>query len=355
MKPTLKRWRHMPKNPASPEIQPCVPLVKQLSIGIIAVVAVLLLFSSNIFAETCMTAEEMDANTRAALESTGKRFYDLVARGDTASLRQSSIPAVASDFGGIEAAVTENKAVLSAGKATTRPPYLLQAGGNQPIARAEFYCGIFNSPDRVGFVIPNLPPGNYGVVIEDVSSDKGPYTVSFVLQQQGTDWKLGGFYVKSGQVGGHDGNWFITKAQEFKNKGQRHNAYFYYWEARELMAPVPFMGTSQLDKLYDASQQVLPADLPSNGPVDLVGSNGKTYKVTQIFPVTVGSDLDLVVKFQTTNISDTAQTFSDNMAVIKGLVAKYPEYRDGFAAIVARAVEPSGRDYGSMLAMKDIK
>jgi len=327
---------------------------KQLS-SVLLVGLVLMLFSSALPAETCMTAEEMDASSRTALESTGKRFYDMVTQGDTASLRQNSIPAVASDFGGIEAAVNENKATLASGKATGRPPYLLQAGGTQPLARAEFYCGIFNSPDRVGFVIPNLPPGNYAVVIEDVTTDKGPYTVSFVLQQQGTDWKLGGFYVKSGQVGGHDGNWFINKAQEFKNKGQRHNAYFYYWEARELMAPVPFMGTSQLDKLYDASQQVAPADLPGNGPVDLVGANGKTYKVTQMFPTNVGSDLDLVVKYQSNNASDTVQAFSDNMAVMKGLVAKYPEYRDGFAAIVARAVDGSGHDYGSLLAMKDIK
>lgn len=345
----------MLKVPSSPFLKSSRTSFQQLSLKLVRCLAFLVVTVGPLMAETCMTAEEMDTNTRAALDNTGKRFYGMVVQGDTASLRQNSIPAVANDFGGIEAAVNDNKAILATGKVTSRPPYLLQAGGTQPLQRAEFYCGIFNSPDRVGFVIPNLPPGNYAVVIEDVSTDKGPYTVSFVLQQVGQDWKLGGFYVKSGQVGGHDGNWFINKAQDFKNKNQRHNAYFYYWEARELMAPVPFMGTSQLDKLYDASQQVAPADLPTNGPVDLVGSNGKTYKITQMFPVNVGNELDLVVKYQTPSISDTGQTFSDNMAVIRGLVAKYPEYRDGFAAIVARAVEPSGRDYGSLLAMKDIK
>jgi len=55
------------------------------------------------------------------------------------------------------------------------------------------------------------------------------------------------------------------------------------------------------------------------------------------------------------DVSDTGKTFQDNTAVMKALVAKYPEFRDAFAGIVARAVEPSGRDYGSMLAMKDIK
>jgi len=40
---------------------------------------------------------------------------------------------------------------------------------------------------------------------------------------------------------------------------------------------------------------------------------------------------------------------------MKALVAKYPEVRDAFAAVVARAVDPAGRDYGTLLAMKDIK
>jgi hypothetical protein len=41
--------------------------------------------------------------------------------------------------------------------------------------------------------------------------------------------------------------------------------------------------------------------------------------------------------------------------VIKALVAKFPELREAFAGVVARAVAPSGRDYGTLLGMKDIK
>jgi hypothetical protein len=40
---------------------------------------------------------------------------------------------------------------------------------------------------------------------------------------------------------------------------------------------------------------------------------------------------------------------------MKALLAKYPQCRDAFGGIVVRAVEPSGKDYGSMLPMKDIK
>ena len=108
------------------------------------------------------------------------------------------------------------------------------------------------------------------------------------------DWKLGGFYVRLTQVAGHDGNWFADRAREFKAKGQNHNAWFYYGEARELLVPVPFMATATTDKLYDEMQTVKPADLP---PVDLT-AGAKTFKVTDLFPVPVGQDFDLVVRYQ---------------------------------------------------------
>jgi hypothetical protein len=111
------------------------------------------------------------------------------------------------------------------------------------------------------------------------------------------------------------------------------------------------MASATTDKLYDEMQTVKPADLP---PLDLT-AGAKTYKLIDLFPVPVGQDFNLVVKYQSADVSDSGRTFQDNGAVMKALVAKYPELRDGFAGIVVRAVEPSGRDYGSMLAMKDIK
>ena len=236
-----------------------------------------------------------------------------------------------------------------------RPPFLLKAEGTAPLERAEFLCGVFGAQgqtrDSAVFIIPNLPPGNYGIVTLDAASPQGAYTVSFVLQQQGNDWKLGGFYAKQSQIAGHDGTWFATQAREFKSKGQLRNAWFYFGEARELLVPVPFMATATTDKLYDEMQSMKPADLP---PFDLTAGT-KTFKVIDLFPVPIGRDFDLVVKYQSADVSDTGKTFQDNSAVMKALLAKYPEHRDAFAGIVVRAVEPSGKDYGSMMAMKDIK
>jgi hypothetical protein len=329
-------------------------------VGVLACcVGLFLMFATSAEAQSCLSASDMEASTRSALESTAHRYFDMASKGDVFSLKQNSIPSLASNFGGVESAVVDNKAAFQGAQAAPRPPFLLQAEGNAPIARAEFLCGVFGTQgqtrDSAVFVLPNLPPGNYGVVVMDVNGAKGPYTLSFILQQIGNEWKLGGFYAKSAQAGGHDAPWYLDRARQYKAKGQVHNAWLYFQEARSLLSPLDFMSTMQTDKLYDEAQSVLPPDIPSGGNTVDLPAGGKTYKLTQIFPLGVGNELDLVVKYQSADVSNSTQTFQDNMAVIKALVAKYPELRDAFSAVVARAVEPSGRDYGSLLAMKDIK
>jgi len=308
--------------------------------------------------QTCLSADDMDASTRTALEAVARHYFDLAARADIAILRQNAIPSVASDFGGIEAAVKEHQENFAGAQATARPPFLLQAEGKEPLQRAEFLCGVFGKSGQTAnsavFVIPNLPPGNYGAVILDVAG-KIPSTLSFVLQKVGNDWKLGGFYARPTRVAERDGQWYWDRAREFKAKGQNRNAWLYYLEARELLAPVPFMSTLTTDRIYDESQALQPADLPSGGSAVDLAAGGKTYKLTSAFPVGVGSDLDLVVKYAAPDVSNTNQTYRENVAVINALVAKFPELRDGFTAMIARAVEPSGKDYGTMLAVKDIK
>ena len=309
--------------------------------------------------QTCFTAADMDEPTRAALQGAGKRYFEMVSRGDSASLKQNAISSLASEFSPVENAVKDNQPNLSGAQAAPRPPFLLKAEGSALLPRAEFLCGVFGPSGQTAnsaeFVIPNLAPGNYAVVTLDVNGAKSPRTVSFVLQQQNADWKVGGLYIKDPQIKGHDGNWFADQARAFKSKGENHDAWFYYLEARELLVPVPFMYTRMTDKLYDELQTVKPADLPlDDSTIDLVAA-GKTYRLTAVFALPVGQDLDLVVKYQAADVSDAAKTFQENTAVMKALLAKFPEFRDAFDGMVARAVESSGRDYGSMLPMKDIK
>lgn len=308
-------------------------------------------------AQTCLTTDDMEAKTRSALESASQRFFNMAAQGDAAGLRQNSIASVAADFGGIAAAVKDNQPNLAGSKGTVRSLFELQSTGKDPLPRAEFLCGVFGRTGQTAnsavIVLTNLPPGEYAVAILDADS-KVPYSVSFVLQQEGGDWKVGGFYAKASQVAGHDGQWFLDRARELKAKGKGRSAWLYYVEARDLLSPVPFISTLATDKIYEESQGLQPTDLPAQGgSTDLVVA-GKTYRLTSAFLVGVEHDVDLVVKYQAASVADTSQTYQQNVAIIKALVAKYPEFRDAFSAIIARATEPSGKDYGTLLATKDI-
>ncbi|MGA2336302.1 MAG: hypothetical protein WA383_13980 [Terriglobales bacterium] len=319
----------------------------------------LLLLGASAHAQTCQSAADMPAPVRTALETAALRYFEMSARGDVAALQQNSIATVAASFAGIEAAVKENQAAFTGAKATVRPPFLLTADGPGPLARAEFLCGVFGpsgqTKDSAVFVLNNLPPGKYAVTILDVNGGQYPGTLAFVLQQAGADWKLAGFYAKASLASGHDAAWFTQKARDFKAKGQIHNAWLYYREASALSAPVDFMSTLATDKLYDEAQAAQPADVPAEGrPLDM-SAGGKVYHLTDMFPLAVGNDLDVVVKYQAAEVSNTALTFQENTAVIKALVAKFTEFREAFAGAVARAVDPSGRDYGTLLEMKDIK
>jgi hypothetical protein len=324
-----------------------------------AAMVLLTLAATRVLAESCSTASEMDDGTRTSLTAAGVRYFDSVAKGDTAALRQSALPGLASDFSGIEALVKEKQADLQGAKAAARSPFLLEADGTAAIPRAEFYCGVFGSKgqtrDSAVFYLNDLAPGKYGVVILDAASSKGAYTVSVIVRQQGSEWKLGGLYIKLAESGGHDSAWFVARAREFQSKGQAHNAWLYYLSARVLVAPLPFMSTLASDKLYDESQKLQPADFPAEGKSADLAAGTTTYKLTALFPEEVGGDLDLIVRYQAADVSNTAQTYQSNVSLMKALVAKYPELRDAFAAVVARAVDPGGHDYGTLLGMRDIK
>ena len=117
------------------------------------------------------------------------------------------------------------------------------------------------------------------------------------------------------------------------------------------------MSTPQLEALYQEEQSNIPKDIPQNPqqPVPLT-LNGNTYQIVQAFVVpNEKQGLDLVYKYSTPDITDQVKTFQQNMAFIKALAQQYPEYKQAFTSIVARAVAPSGQDFGTQLPVSEIK
>ena len=311
-------------------------------------------FAFPVAAQTCFTGADMAAAEKSSVEAAAARYFQYAATGDYANLRQNSIPAVVSSFDNIVSVIGDNKPNL-AGQASIRGAYVLDAPASANLQHAQFFCGVLGMQDSVAFSLNNLPPGRYAVVIQDVRGGKAPLTFTEILQQSGSAWELAGLYLKPGQVAGRDGDWYVNQARAYKQKGQTRNAWFYYLTAWEIQQPANFVSTPQLDKLGEEMQATKPADLPAqNAPQDLL-AGGKTYKLTTMFPAPAGDKLDLVVKYQVPSLGDSTESFRDNSAVISALVNKYPELREAFSDVVARATAPNGQDYGTALAMKDVK
>jgi hypothetical protein len=306
--------------------------------------------------QTCSSGQDLDAPMKGAIETAAKRYLDMSKNGDVAELKANSIPQITGDFAAIEQAVVTNKPYLADGQTTIAATYLLDASdAKAPLEHAEFYCGIYNlAADRVGFFIPNLPPGRYAIVIQKVSG-KDPITLTLVLQNAGTAWKLAGYYPRLDSIGGHDGEWYLAKAREFKAKGELHNSWLYYLTAWDLIAPVNFISTAQLDKIADEMQGVRPTDLPSDSAPLNLSTNGSVFKITELTAVPVDNNLDVRIRYDNAQAGNSAVAFQDNMAVLKATIAKYPEFREAFNSVIVRAVDSSGQEYGSVQPMKDLK
>jgi hypothetical protein len=318
----------------------------------LSVAAILFAGAATALAQTCATANDMDAPTKSAIQHAAEQYAQEAVAGNTAAMQQNSIGNLATNFKAVENAVAENKANFANAQVSTRAVFLLDYTSDQN--RPEFYCGVFNSPDRTGFIIQGLPVGKWAIAIEDVKGGKAPMTISQILQQEGGTWKLAGFYARPEQIGGHDSNWFLQRAREYRSKSQTHAAWFYYLLAWDLAAPLNFMSTAPLDKIADEMQQQRPPDLPlPQKPLNLTAGN-QNFPVFQIQPLTVADVLYLLVRYNVPSIADRGLAFQNNMAVMKAIVERYPEYKDAFGGVVARATDPSGQDYGSLLAMDKI-
>ncbi len=323
--------------------------------AVLALVFFVALPGTSSLSQTCSSGPDLDDATKSAINAAAKQYLDMSKNGDVAGLKAHAIPGITGDFGAIEQAVVTNKPYLAEGSSTITGTYLLDASQEKTaLPRADFYCGIYNSPDRLSFSISNLPPGKYALVIQKVNG-KDPITLTLVLQNLGGAWKLAGYYPRLDAIGGHDGQWYLTQARAYKGQGKAHDAWFYYLTAWDLTAPVNFMSTPQLDKIAEEMQSARPGDLPSDSAPLSLSANGEVFKVTELTAVPVDNKLDVRVVYQNPNASDSGVAFQDNMAVIRAIVAKYPELRDAFDSVIARAVDSSGHEYGSLLPMKDIK
>ena len=306
-------------------------------------------------AETCAASSEMDPATRSSIEGAARQVFQQMQQGDVFGIRQNSVAALSTNFDSVQQSIVSLRSKIATDTATIRNSYLLDATGNAPLPRATFLCGVYGQADFTSFVLTNLPPGRYALAIIDANG-ASPQTVSLILQQSGNTWKLAGYYPRPENVNGHDGQWLLQQARDFRAKGENHNAWFYYLMAWDRIRPVNFMTTKSLDQIGAEISQVKPSDVPTDKPIALA-LEGMNYTINSMFVVPQDGKLHLVVKRGVAALdpNDKIKTDNENKAFVQAFLKRYPEYKEGFDTIVARAVPPQGEDFGTQISLKESK
>lgn len=306
------------------------------------------------WSQTCQMRDDIPDPTKSAIEHAAQQVFDQASRGDSNSMKANAIPSLQSSFNGIEGAVKDNKAAMEGAHPQLRTSFLLDTGAT-PSPDGRFFCGVFGAnglaANGAEFDLPGIPAGKYGLVIQDFIGNKGPYALTTIFQDI-SGWKLAGFYVRPEAVGGHDGIWYLKQARDYKSKGQNHNAWFYYLESWELMAPVQFMDTTLLGNIVKESNAVQPRDVPTGGKPVSYSANGKTYSITDITVFPTDKSFDLSIKYSVPSTADFNATVADARNLATAYVSQYPELKDAFGNVWAHAVDPNGGDVAGLVALK---
>lgn len=306
------------------------------------------------WAQTCQNRDEIPEQTRTAIESAAQQAVNQAIRGDVNAIRASIAPSQQSNANGIAGGVSDNKEALQGSRPQLRTSFLLDTGAN-PSPDGRFYCGVFGATGMAAngaeFDLPGLSAGKYAVVIEDLSGNKGPYALTTIFQEV-NGWKLAGLQIKPESAVGHDGIWYLQQARDYKNKGQNHNAWFYYFESWELLAPVQFMETTLLGNIIKESNGILPKDVATGGKAISYSVNGKTYNITDMTVYPTERNLDLSIKYSVSSTADFAATAADARNLATAYAAQYPELKDAFNSIWAHAIDPNGGDVPGVVTLK---
>ena len=291
---------------------------------------------SSAHAATCSTQSQMTPAQRENLVSAAHSILADVQSTDLAALRANTLPAVAANFNGIVRSVDYLKPLIQLATITVDEIYILDDAGSPAAPQTDFYCG---SPVVV-FHFTNLPPGTYALAFLHATGVPNPQQVSLILSQTAEDrWLLAGFFDKPMIAAGHDGLWYWNSARRYAQTGDRWDAWLYYRMASDLLDPVSFLSSPNLERLQQEASQSRPANFPGAQPMTL-NVNGESFTITSIRASNLQNWLDLDVQYTpgpagAAQLQDQQVARQQAVSIMSALLALHPELESAFHGIWA--------------------
>jgi hypothetical protein len=298
----------------------------------------------------------MTAAQRDILSSSARIIVTQLKNGDVQSLHANTIPAVAANFSGIAASIEYLKPLVQSATITIEELYVLDAPTETASSlQTDFFCG---SPVVI-LHFNNMPPGTYALAILHATGVSQPQQISLILSKApDSRWMLAGFFGKPLIAAGHDGLWYWISARKYAQAKKNWDAWLYYRIASNLLDPLNFLSSSNLEKLQRESRQVRPGNLPGTKPLTL-NAYGSSFAVTAIDTTTIFGGLDLDVKYipdsmQAAQLHDPPSAREQVTEIISALLELHPELQAAFHGIWVHANQGTASLFALELPMGQI-
>jgi hypothetical protein len=317
--------------------------------------------AANANAASCTTQSQMTPAQRDELANAARSLLSQIQTDNTEVLRNNVDPALAANFDGIVSSVSHLQPLVQPAAITVDELYLLEssndsAGATQTGATpVDFFCG---SP-IVTLSFPALPPGTYALAMVHATGVPHPQQISLILSKSADRrWLLAGLFVKPMTAAGHDGLWYWVAARKYAQTKMEWNAWFYYRVATDLLDPLDFLSSPNLEKLQHEADQIRPTDLPGKSAMTFY-AQGELITVSAIATSTELGGLDLDVHYtpdgaQAAQLRDPISARGQVTAVMSALLKMHPEMQGAFHGIWVHADQGTSSLFALELPMDQI-
>lgn len=303
----------------------------------------------------------MSGAVRQTVANDAMALATAVKANDAERVRSMSTADIASNFDTTAFVVHQTSAAIAADTLRVTQIYRLDASGRKAgdTSDADFGCALSGSASEVDFVIPGLPPGIYSFAIVEATGQR-PWLLPVLLVEQGSAWKMAGFYPHPRTAAGHDGLWYWTTARADAKAGKKWLAWVLYGEADQLLRPANFVTSTHLDQLRNERRTNAPGELsegvgPGN-PLVIKAKDGSEFHLTGLGSAVTddGKGVDLVVRYRadSTLAGDAARV--RNVAAASALLTAHPELREGFSGVTVFAEVEGQPPFATELSLAEI-
>lgn len=182
--------------------------------------------------------------------------------------------------------------------------------------------------------------------------------ITIVLHGVESGWGMVNLHVNNCEANGHDGNWYMSKAKEFTEKGMNRIAFLYENIGAQLLAPGPYISARSIAGQLGRSARTRP---PPNMPFPMVSpsetwtmDDGEEFVVEFVSVASGPSFLSVEIRYKSEQKEpDSEETKTKRRKLFEYVRQRFPEYEEGFDGIFIGSMNSVGTGFREFFSFNE--